>query len=131
MVVPVFITCVRIKEIECTFSFRRFGVNKVHFQPCFIQNWEEIESLKNERIPGMVLEKSWNYVLSFLYEPCAYAYGTVTLLCMFKCYKNTYLYNKGHTVLSWSLQEIKGLDCKDANLSLSNAFFSIFDFDNL
>ena len=30
-VVLVFITCVRIKEIECAFSSRRFLLKKVHF----------------------------------------------------------------------------------------------------
>ena len=31
-----------------------------------MQNWEEIESLKNEK----VLEKSWSSVFLFPYEPC-------------------------------------------------------------
>ena len=43
---------------------------KCIFSHCFIQNLEEIESLKNKKNPGIVLEKSWNSVLSFAYEPC-------------------------------------------------------------
>ena len=39
---------------------------KVHFHVVFIQNWEEIESLKNEK----VLEKFWTSVFPFPYEPC-------------------------------------------------------------
>ena len=62
-VVQVFITGVRIKEIECAFSFQRFRLKKRIFSRCFIQNWEEFESLKNEK-------KSWNSVVSFPYEPC-------------------------------------------------------------
>ena len=38
---------VRINEIECAFSFRHFRLKKCIFSCCFIQNWEEIESLKN------------------------------------------------------------------------------------
>ena len=38
------------------------------FSHCFIQKWEEIESLKNEKNPGIVLEKSWNSVYPFPYE---------------------------------------------------------------
>ena len=39
---------------------------KSAFSRCVIHNWEEIESLKNEKI----LEKSWNFVFPFPYEPC-------------------------------------------------------------
>ena len=68
-VVP-FITGIRIKEKECAF-FLCFRLKMVlFFSRCFIQNWEEIESLKNEKRPGIVLEKSWNSVFPFLYEPC-------------------------------------------------------------
>ena len=66
---PGFITGIRIKENDCTFSLWHFRVKNVHFFRCFIQNWEEIESLKNEKSPGIVLEKSWNSVFPFLYEP--------------------------------------------------------------
>ena len=31
-----------------------FTTGKVHFSCCFIQNWEEIESLKNEKSPGIL-----------------------------------------------------------------------------
>ena len=65
-VVPVFIIGIRIKEIECAFSFQRFWLKKVHSSRCVVHNWEEIESLKNEKI----LEKSWNSVFPFPYEPC-------------------------------------------------------------
>ena len=69
-VVPVFITEIRIKENECaTFHFNVSGRKKCIFSHCFIQNWEEIESLKNEKSPGIVLEKSWNSVFPFPYEP--------------------------------------------------------------
>ena len=37
--------------------------------PCFMQNWGEIESLKNEKSPGIVLEKFLNSVCPFRYEP--------------------------------------------------------------
>ena len=46
----------QIKENKCAFSLRRFRLEKVHFSSCFIQNWEEIESLKIEKSPGKVLE---------------------------------------------------------------------------
>ena len=55
-VVTVFITGVRIKEIQYAFSFPRFRLKKVIFFALYIQNWEEIESLKNEKSPGKVLE---------------------------------------------------------------------------
>ena len=51
-VVRVFITCVRIKEFECAFSF---WLKKVPFLALFytkIEEIEEIESSKNEK-------KSW------------------------------------------------------------------------
>ena len=38
-----------------------------------IKDWlkvNEIESLKTEKSPGIILEKSWNFVFMFLYEPC-------------------------------------------------------------
>ena len=49
----------------------------------FIQKWEEIESLKNEKSPGIVLEKSWNSVFPFLYEPCnsKNIYNMMNLVC--------------------------------------------------
>ena len=65
-VVPGFITGVRIKEIECAFTFRRFWLKKCTFKRCVIHNLEETESLKNEK----VLEKPWNSVFPFPYEPC-------------------------------------------------------------
>ena len=68
-VVSVFITHVRIEEIEWAFLFGRFRLKKSIFSHCFIQNWEEIESLKNEKSPGIVLEKSWNSVFAFPYKP--------------------------------------------------------------
>ena len=37
------------------------------------KNWlkvNEIESLKTEKSPGIILEKSWNFVFMFLYKPC-------------------------------------------------------------
>ena len=64
-VVPFLITGIRIKGNYCTFSLGRFWLEKVHFSHC-IQNWEEIESLKNEK---KVLEKSWNSVIPFPFEP--------------------------------------------------------------
>ena len=57
MLVLFFITGVRVKtKIKCAFSFRRFRLKKVYFFALVIQNWEEIESLKNEKSPGEVLE---------------------------------------------------------------------------
>ena len=47
------------------FSRAQFLPNFV-FSPWFIQNWEEIEPLKNEK----VLEKSLNSVFPFPYNPC-------------------------------------------------------------
>ena len=38
----------------CAFLLRCFWLEKVHFSHCFIQNWEEIESLKNENSPGIL-----------------------------------------------------------------------------
>ena len=38
------------------------------------KNWlkvNEIESLKTEKSLGIILEKSWNFVFMFLYEPCS------------------------------------------------------------
>ena len=55
VVIPVFITRIGMKEIDCIFSLRSFLAEKVHFS-CFIRNWEEIESLENEKSPGKVLE---------------------------------------------------------------------------
>ena len=55
-VVLVFINEIRIKENECAFLLRHFQLENVHFSHCFTQNWEEIESLKNEKSPGIVLE---------------------------------------------------------------------------
>ena len=53
------------------FPLQHFWLKKVHFLRWFIQNWEEIESLKNDKSPGIVLEKSWNSVFPFLYrKPC-------------------------------------------------------------
>ena len=38
---------------------------------CFLRaERNEIESLKTEKSPGIILEKSWNFVFMFLYEPC-------------------------------------------------------------
>ena len=55
---PIFITGIRIKEDECAFflniSTLMFPVEKMHSSPCFIQNWEEIESFKNEKSPRIV-----------------------------------------------------------------------------
>ena len=48
----------------------RLPVVKNAFLSCFIKNWEENESLKIEKSPGIVLEKSWNSVFPFPYEPC-------------------------------------------------------------
>ena len=47
------------------------GLEMCIYLHCFIQNWEHIESLKNEISPGIVLEKSWNSVFPFpyTYEP--------------------------------------------------------------
>ena len=42
---------------------------KSAFFTFFIQKSEEIESLKNEKSPGIVLEKSWNSVFPFRYQP--------------------------------------------------------------
>ena len=73
-VILVFIYRVRIKENECAFfsiSISTFLAEKsAIFRIVFVQNWEEIESLKNEKRPGIVLEKSSNSVFRFLYEPC-------------------------------------------------------------
>ena len=79
--------------------------------------------MKNYRLTDKIIITIFRSKLFVHAYEAAYVYGTVTLLCMFECYKNTYLYNKGHTILSWSHQEIKELDYKDANLALSNAFF--------
>ena len=49
-VVPVFITGVRIKEIECAFHFAASDWKKSTSKCCVIQNWEEIKSLKNEKV---------------------------------------------------------------------------------
>ena len=51
---------------------------KSAFSRCFIQNWVEIESLKNEK----VLEKSWNSVFPFPYEPCL---NTMFCLLLVSC----------------------------------------------
>ena len=37
-------------------STSTFRLKKVHLLHCFIQNWEKIESLKNEKSPRKVLE---------------------------------------------------------------------------
>ena len=47
------------KKLSVPFLFslflpRRFRLKKVHFSHCFIQKWEEIESLKNEKSPGIL-----------------------------------------------------------------------------
>ena len=68
MVVPVFITGIRIKENECAFSLLGFQLEKVHFSHCFIQNLEEIESLKNENSPGKVLEFCFPIFLQTLFD---------------------------------------------------------------
>ena len=68
-VVPGFYHQCQNQRNQVHLSFRPFRLKKVHFLHCFIQNWEEIESLKNERSPGVVLEKSWNSVFPFPYEP--------------------------------------------------------------
>ena len=47
-----------------------FPDGKSAFFSLFYTNCEEIESLKNEKSPRIVLEKSWNSVFPFLYEPC-------------------------------------------------------------
>ena len=56
-----------VKEMKCDlFPVRRFPAKT-------IENWlkvNEIESLKTEKSPGIILEKSWNFVFMFLYEPC-------------------------------------------------------------
>ena len=39
----------------------------------------EIESLKNEKSPWIVLEKSWNSIFLFLYGPCIYVAKTKAL----------------------------------------------------
>ena len=61
-VVTGFITRIRIKENECAFFLfptSTFPVEKsAFFWRCFIQNWEEIGSLKTEKSPRIVLEKS-------------------------------------------------------------------------
>ena len=71
---PVFITSIRIKEIECAFSYRRFWLKKWTFDRCVRQNWEEIESLK--------IKKSWNSVFLFPYEPCL---NTMFCLLLVSC----------------------------------------------
>ena len=52
-----------------TFTFP--AEKKCIFSHCFIQNWEQIESFKkkNEKNPGIVLEKPWNSVFPFPYKP--------------------------------------------------------------
>ena len=55
-----------------------FLAKKSAFSRCFIQNWEEIESLKNEK----VLEKSWNSVFPFPNEPCL---NTMFCLLLVSC----------------------------------------------
>ena len=63
-VVPVFITRIRNKENECTLG--HFRLKKAQFSCCLIQNWEELEFLKNEK-------KSWKspgiLFFPFSYEP--------------------------------------------------------------
>ena len=44
----------------------RFWLKTCTFKRCVIQKWEEIESLKNKK----VLEKPWNSVFLFPYDPC-------------------------------------------------------------
>ena len=70
-VVPVFITGVRLlllsesKKSNAPFISPLLA-EKSPFKRCVIQNWEDIESLKDEK----VLEKSWTSVFQFPYEPC-------------------------------------------------------------
>ena len=72
-VVPVFITGVRIKEIECAFWFRRFWLKNA-FSRCVIQNWEEIESLKNKKkswtSPGILFSHFCTNPVLTLYFAC-------------------------------------------------------------
>ena len=54
------------KKSSAPSHFDASGLKKCTFRRCVIQNWEEIESLKNEK----VLEKPWNSVFPFQNEPC-------------------------------------------------------------
>ena len=66
VIVPFFITGIRIKENK-PFHFDVFGW-KVHFLRCLIQNWEEIESLKKDESPGIVLEFCFPISVQTLYK---------------------------------------------------------------
>ena len=47
----------------------------------FCAKVNEIVSLKTEKSPGIILEKSWSFVFLFLYEPC----GIVSQLDKHNC----------------------------------------------
>ena len=61
---------IRVLKINCDlFPIHRFWGAESESN----KNWlkvNEIESLKTEKSPGIILEKSWNFVFMFLYEPC-------------------------------------------------------------
>ena len=59
--------CQNQRNRVCLFISTHFEC--IYFFACFIQNWEEIESLKNE-IPGIVVEKSLTSVFPLPYQPC-------------------------------------------------------------
>ena len=69
LVVPVFIDT--IMKIFCVRNKVR-PVSDLPLPAKTIKNWlkvNEIESLKTEKSPRIILEKSWNFVFMFLYEP--------------------------------------------------------------
>ena len=59
-----------VLEIKCNlFPIHRFRCAESESN----KNWlkvNEIESLKTEKSPEIILEKSWNFFFMFLYEPC-------------------------------------------------------------
>ena len=67
VVVSVFINGIRINFFLSPLR-RSLRLKKVHFTRCFTQYWEEMESLKYEKSPRIVLEKSWNSVFPLTYE---------------------------------------------------------------
>ena len=61
VVVPVFITGIRIKENKFAFFTSMYQAENVHVSCCFIQNWEAIESLKTEKSPGILFSHFRTY----------------------------------------------------------------------
>ena len=75
-VVLVFISTIMkspgVRNKVCLVSVLSFPVRRNAKLAKSIKNWlkfNEIESLKTEKSPRIILEKSWNFVFIFLYEP--------------------------------------------------------------